>query len=240
MPSAHLRIDTSVVGVPGPSSSHSSARNGGSTAGGSRALSAKSMQRLRSASSASTSSTSSNPTYALSKASLSANPHDGRSSPWSPTESSEGVPDNSEYVLAMHDFEPQHQNVTCLSFRAGQIIRVLNRDQSGWWDGELDGRRGWFPSNYVTSDVALLTDEELPQLMVSSLVCCARWKHIASYPRLTSRPSDPRQKMDMHTAHRLPRQLHGRVRYPRKSAIFPVATTAQCPQKARWTRIVLA
>ncbi|KAI8986206.1 ras guanine nucleotide exchange factor domain-containing protein [Trametes punicea] len=67
-----------------------------------------------------------------------------------------------EYVLAMHDFSPQQQNVTCLSFRAGQVIHVLNRDSSGWWDGELDGRRGWFPSNYVTSEVGLLTDEQLP------------------------------------------------------------------------------
>lgn len=75
--------------------------------------------------------------------------------------------DSSEYVLALHNFVPQHENVTCLEFQAGQIIRVLNRDTSGWWDGEVNGRRGWFPSNYVTSDVGLLADEELPQLIVS-------------------------------------------------------------------------
>lgn len=69
----------------------------------------------------------------------------------------------------MHDFAPQNENVTCLEFQAGQIIRVLNRDPSGWWDGEVDGRRGWFPSNYVTSDVGLLADEELPQLIVSAI-----------------------------------------------------------------------
>lgn len=57
----------------------------------------------------------------------------------------------SDYVLAMHDYSPQHQSATCLSFRAGQVIHVLNRDASGWWDGELEGRRGWFPSNYVNS-----------------------------------------------------------------------------------------
>lgn len=68
----------------------------------------------------------------------------------------------------MHDFAPQHQNVTCLAFRAGQVIHVLNRDPSGWWDGELEGRRGWFPSNYVTSEVNLLTEEELPKVAVST------------------------------------------------------------------------
>lgn len=54
-----------------------------------------------------------------------------------------------DYVLAMHDFVPAAPNVQCLQFRAGQVIHVLNRDETGWWDGELDGQRGWFPSNYV-------------------------------------------------------------------------------------------
>lgn len=58
----------------------------------------------------------------------------------------------AEFVLAMHDFEPVAPNATCLSFKAGQVIRVLNRDPTGWWDGELDGRRGWFPSNYVNAN----------------------------------------------------------------------------------------
>ncbi|EJC98507.1 ras GEF [Fomitiporia mediterranea MF3/22] len=63
-------------------------------------------------------------------------------------EEDEGISD--VFVRALHDFVPQQQNATCLAFRAGEIIRVLNRDPSGWWDGEIDGRRGWFPSNYVS------------------------------------------------------------------------------------------
>ncbi|THH27575.1 hypothetical protein EUX98_g6616 [Antrodiella citrinella] len=93
-------------------------------------------------------------------------PHSTAAPPWNGTDAiTAGSPTEvpSEYVLAMHDFAPQQANTTCLSFRAGQVIHVLNRDTSGWWDGELDGRRGWFPSNYVTSDVGLLTDEEPPQ-----------------------------------------------------------------------------
>lgn len=75
----------------------------------------------------------------------------------------------SEYVLAMHDFAPEHQNANCLSFQAGQVIHVLNRDNSGWWDGELEGKRGWFPSNYVNeqSPNTSLRDEEPPNLTVS-------------------------------------------------------------------------
>lgn len=60
---------------------------------------------------------------------------------------------SSEYVIAMHDYDPQQSTTTCLSFRAGNVIHVLNRDSSGWWDGELEGRRGWFPSNYVNADL---------------------------------------------------------------------------------------
>ncbi len=104
-----------------------------------------------------------------------------------------------EYVIALHDYQPPSQSTippstpsmggtgkrnstqtahVCLAFLAGDRIRVLNRDVSGWWDGELmvldeylaegdseeDGGigeedqgdfrkvkvlRGWFPSNFV-------------------------------------------------------------------------------------------
>ncbi|BGP51674.1 Ras guanine nucleotide exchange factor bud5 [Rhodotorula kratochvilovae] len=52
------------------------------------------------------------------------------------------------FVKALHSFSSQ-QAASCLSFSAGQIIKCFNRDASGWWDGECEGRRGWFPSNYT-------------------------------------------------------------------------------------------
>ncbi len=63
----------------------------------------------------------------------------------------------------MHDYEPQHNVSTCLAFRAGQVIHVLNRDTSGWWDGELEGKRGWFPSNYVNADVNPLVEADVDE-----------------------------------------------------------------------------
>lgn len=79
------------------------------------------------------------------------------------SEGSEGVEGTEEYVIALHDFSST--NETCLSFESGQVIKVFNRDESGWWDGELNGQRGWFPSNYVdedglTSTVDLHSSEE--------------------------------------------------------------------------------
>jgi len=36
-----------------------------------------------------------------------------------------------------------------LSFNEGDIIVILKKDPVGWWEGELKGRRGWIPANYV-------------------------------------------------------------------------------------------
>jgi hypothetical protein len=58
----------------------------------------------------------------------------------------------SHFVQALHDYLPSNSNnqdVSCLIFKKGSIIEVFNRDNSGWWDGQLGGVRGWFPSNYV-------------------------------------------------------------------------------------------
>ncbi|CAL1712901.1 unnamed protein product [Somion occarium] len=204
MPTSRLRIDTSIAGYAGPSSETGSSRSG-VTPGSFPLRSSKSTGRLRSGSSASVSSSTSAASRAVSKASSSVLSPEWNSSSssrtsrvdqasFSPTDSTEGVGRNvcSEYVLAMHDFAPQHQNDTCLAFRAGQVIHVLNRDSSGWWDGELDGRRGWFPSNYVTSDVGLLTEEELPKITrarngaghayTTSTVSTTSWTSTTSHP----------------------------------------------------------
>lgn len=53
------------------------------------------------------------------------------------------------YVTALFDFEGQ--NPEDLPFREGDRIRVVKKTEStdDWWDGELNGRTGQFPANYV-------------------------------------------------------------------------------------------
>nr|2KBT_A Chain A, chimera of Proto-oncogene vav, linker, Immunoglobulin G-binding protein G [unidentified] len=47
-----------------------------------------------------------------------------------------------------------------LSLKEGDIIKILNKKgQQGWWRGEIYGRIGWFPSNYVEEDYS----EYLPE-----------------------------------------------------------------------------
>lgn len=58
------------------------------------------------------------------------------------------------FCKAMYDY--QTTDASSLSFRRGDIIEVLTRLESGWWDGLLGDERGWFPSNYVT----VISDQE--------------------------------------------------------------------------------
>ncbi|XP_030631532.1 growth arrest-specific protein 7 [Chanos chanos] len=41
----------------------------------------------------------------------------------------------------------QHQQG--LTFEAGEVIKITQALPGGWWEGEKDGLRGWFPSSYV-------------------------------------------------------------------------------------------
>jgi SH3 domain/WW domain len=63
-------------------------------------------------------------------------------------------------VRALYDYHSPDS--TNLSFQAGTLIRVLTQLQSGWWDGCIDGERGWFPCNFVTEVVGdpFADDEE--------------------------------------------------------------------------------
>ncbi|KAK8854953.1 hypothetical protein IAR55_003693 [Kwoniella newhampshirensis] len=75
-------------------------------------------------------------------------------------EDDEGEEDDDMPFLVRARFDFQATDASALSFNAGDLIYVYARLESGWWDGMLDGRRGWFPSNYV-EDIA---EEDLAQL----------------------------------------------------------------------------
>ncbi|EEA29027.1 hypothetical protein EYB25_000071 [Talaromyces marneffei] len=53
------------------------------------------------------------------------------------------------YVKALYDYNADDR--ASLSFRQGDVIQVLNRLETGWWDGVIGNVRGWFPSNYCTT-----------------------------------------------------------------------------------------
>ncbi|EGN95065.1 hypothetical protein SERLA73DRAFT_162655 [Serpula lacrymans var. lacrymans S7.3] len=50
-------------------------------------------------------------------------------------------------VRAMHTFEPTEPGE--LAFEKGDVIKVVDRGYKDWWRGQLKGRTGIFPVNYV-------------------------------------------------------------------------------------------
>ncbi len=58
------------------------------------------------------------------------------------------VPQNSTYVQALFDFDPQEDGE--LGFRRGDFIQVLDNSDPNWWKGACNGQTGMFPRNYVT------------------------------------------------------------------------------------------
>uniref|UniRef100_A0A4W6ESK5 Osteoclast-stimulating factor 1 n=1 Tax=Lates calcarifer TaxID=8187 RepID=A0A4W6ESK5_LATCA len=52
-------------------------------------------------------------------------------------------------LLVKARFAFQQTNEDELSFSKGDIISVNKQEEGGWWEGSLNGKTGWFPSNYV-------------------------------------------------------------------------------------------
>jgi hypothetical protein len=73
-------------------------------------------------------------------------PRSTSAAPTSPT-SSTAEAQAVTRVRALHSFEPTEPNE--LAFEKGDVIKVVNREYKDWWRGQLKGRTGIFPVNYV-------------------------------------------------------------------------------------------
>jgi len=50
-------------------------------------------------------------------------------------------------VRAVYKFKGSNNDE--LKFKKGDVITITQQEDGGWWEGTLDGKTGWFPSNYV-------------------------------------------------------------------------------------------
>ncbi|XP_069092135.1 intersectin-2 isoform X1 [Pleurodeles waltl] len=66
-------------------------------------------------------------------------------------------------VIAMYDYVANNEDE--LNFTKGQLINVINKDDPDWWQGEINGATGLFPSNYVT----MTTDSDPSQQWCAGL-----------------------------------------------------------------------
>uniref|UniRef100_A0A8C6SPU9 Rac/Cdc42 guanine nucleotide exchange factor (GEF) 6 n=1 Tax=Neogobius melanostomus TaxID=47308 RepID=A0A8C6SPU9_9GOBI len=56
---------------------------------------------------------------------------------------------SSGQLMVKARFNFKQNNEDELSFNKGDMILVTRQEEGGWWEGTLNGRTGWFPSNYV-------------------------------------------------------------------------------------------
>ena len=54
---------------------------------------------------------------------------------------------SSENVTALYEYDAQEANE--LSFKEGDVIKIVKKNEDGWWLGELRGKQGLLPSSYV-------------------------------------------------------------------------------------------
>lgn len=54
---------------------------------------------------------------------------------------------SSQNVTALYDYDAQEGNE--LSFKEGDVIKILKKNDDGWWLGELNGKQGLLPCSYV-------------------------------------------------------------------------------------------
>ncbi|BFZ55317.1 cell division cycle-related protein [Savitreella phatthalungensis] len=70
------------------------------------------------------------------------------------------------FVRALYAY--QAPDDSGLNFERGDVIQVLNVLPSGWWDGYLNGKRGWFPSNFVEPEERRKRQHRPPPLDLSA------------------------------------------------------------------------
>ncbi|XP_048744666.1 rho guanine nucleotide exchange factor 7-like isoform X4 [Ostrea edulis] len=63
-------------------------------------------------------------------------------------------------VKAIHNFKGKNNDELCLT--KGDIITMTQTMEGGWWEGTLNGKTGWFPSNYVKELKSDIVTQDIP------------------------------------------------------------------------------
>ena len=56
----------------------------------------------------------------------------------------------AQHKMVKAEFDYIAQGTEELTFREGDIIKVVHEEDDTWWCGEFHGRKGMFPRNFVT------------------------------------------------------------------------------------------
>ncbi|GAM17836.1 hypothetical protein SAMD00019534_010110 [Acytostelium subglobosum LB1] len=74
-------------------------------------------------------------------------PQQGRAPPPQQQSAPKPAAPQKPTVRALYDYDAASQDE--LSFKEGDVIAIIQKDNGGWWEGELRGKKGWIPANYV-------------------------------------------------------------------------------------------
>lgn len=70
---------------------------------------------------------------------------------------SKGKSPQAAMELVKVTFDYTAENDDELTLKVGDFIRIIKKENEGWWEGEFDGnpsKRGWFPDNFVAPATA--------------------------------------------------------------------------------------
>ncbi|XP_037542124.1 rho guanine nucleotide exchange factor 7a [Nematolebias whitei] len=120
---------------------------------------------------------------------------------------------SGQQLLVKARFNFQQTNEDELTFNKGDIINVTRQEEGGWWEGMLNGKTGWFPSNYVRD----VKGSEKAFFFVKMRIFFLRIKEffkiipqLPSHPLTPSRHAEGRSMTVAPTYHTLPHQSsHG-------------------------------
>lgn len=65
-----------------------------------------------------------------------------------------------------YDYEAEQPDE--LSIKVGQTIKNVLTEDGGWWEGELDGKKGMFPDNFVKVMLKMWTESLRPTFLLWS------------------------------------------------------------------------
>ncbi|XP_066255071.1 uncharacterized protein RtGEF isoform X1 [Euwallacea similis] len=101
-------------------------------------------------------------------------------------------------VQALYTFKRSNNDELC--FKKGDVITVTQKDD-GWWEGTLDGKTGWFPSNYVKEckDIpqpSVKQDNEYKSVVLKDIIDSER-THVEELEGLLTKYLQPLEKSSL-------------------------------------------
>lgn len=109
---------------------------------------------------------------------------------------SESFGSQKKLVRALYDYSGGGDE---LGFKTGDEIILLSEVSDGWWEGELDGRKGLFPANYVEELKKPVPPPRPPMLTATSMPSIPKSRVIPPTPQQATHDSSTDEDRKSHS-----------------------------------------